>query len=877
VKDRPPRLAVWLIEAVVRPPAREFLLGDLDEQFARRAAGHPRRARRWYWREAVRAVWHLRGGRARRPASLRTPPGDSLMRQIAADLRYVVRLLGRQPFYAVMATLSLAIAVGANGLVFGLVDNLVLNPFRFPDPGRLVSIGSTFPRLNTDEGFIEQHSPAEIGDFRRAATLTHVAAFDLGNRAVSNGATAERVFTVLAVDDPLPAMGQPPIHGRGFSREELAPSGPMVAVISHHLWTTLFDADPDIVGRTIQVNSQVRTVVGVTAPDSTLLGADLWIPWGADVSTVSRNRRQFTVIARLAPGASIADANAELAAIAARTASEFGGQFPEYEGWRLRVATWTEAVTGQAMGPARILLGAGVLVLLIACANLTSLMLARLNTRRREIALRYALGAAGRQVARLLVLEGLAIAAVATAVGLAFAQAALPAITALLPVQIANLAQAEIDVRVIAYASLVGLVAAVVTTAVPVWQARRTQPHGVLKEGATTTGGRQRLRQTLVVAELALAVILLVGAGLLLRSYARIQSVDPGFRTDHVLTMRLTVAWERYGDRGAAEAFFRDFVNRLRALPEVEAAAAASQFPPLLPFSMPFMVEGAALPTDTLPSAAVTVISPEYFDVLGVPLLSGRLLDDRDRGEGTASVVVNDAFMERFLSGRPGGRLLVGAQRAPAQVVGVVANTRNDTLLRPPQPEMFVMLEQAGGSNQFFLLIRTTVDPLSALPAVRKALTAMDPDQPLYLIQTMDQAMAGSVSSQRIGLTLVGAFAIGAVVIACVGVYGVIAYWVATRAREIGIRMALGASSGQVTGLVARETVRLVAIGSAIGLAGGIALARLARSELYETSVADPLALAGVALVLALVGLAAGYVPSRRAAGVDPAQVLRAE
>jgi predicted permease len=870
-----PRLAAWLVRAAIRQPESEFLLGDLDEQLE--AMPHPLHARLWYWRQTLRAVWHL-GVRRRRQAAIGSRRrGDSMVRHLIADLGFALRLLVRQPVYASVGVISLAIAIGANGLVFGLVDNLVFSPFQFPDADRLVSIGSTFPRLNADEGFIEQHSPAEIDDFRRAATLRHVAAFDLGNRAVSNGSAAERVFTVLALDDPLPAMGLPPALGRGFTAAELAPSGPAVAIISHGLWTRLFGQDRDIVGRAILVNSQPREVVGVTAAGASLLGADLWIPWGADPALVPRNGRQYAVIARLAPEATLDAANTELAAIAAAAAARFRAAFPEYDGWRVRVATWTEALTGQAMAPARILLGAGVLVLLVAGANLTTLMLTRLSARRREIAVRYALGARGWQVTRLLFVESAAMALAATVLGLALAWMLLPAVVAMLPIRLANLGNPTIDLRAIAYAALVGIAVAGLTAAVPAWQARRAAPQHTLRDGATTTGARQRLRRALVVAELALAVVLLVGAGLLLRSYERIQNIDPGVRTDHLLTMRLTLAPERYGSDDDTRRFFREFAERLQALPEVAHAAAASQFPPQQPFSIQFRVDGTPPPPGTLPTTLATIVTTGYFETMEIPIRSGRPLDERDRAGSPLAVVVNEAFADRFLGGRGTGRLLLTTRQAPAEVVGVAANTRNDSLLRPPQPELYTTIDQGPFNNQLFLLLRTRTDPSAALPSVRRTLAAMDPDQPLYLIQTMEQAIAGSLATQRISLSLVAGFAAAALVIACVGVYGVVSYWVAMRSREIGIRLALGASARQVTRLVAGETVRVVGVGAAIGLTAGVLLGRAVGAQLYETSPADPLALAGVALVLGLVGFSAWYLPSRRAVSVDPVTVLRSD
>jgi putative ABC transport system permease protein len=881
VPDRvppPPRLARLIASRGVPPAAREFLLGDLEEQYAIRVAQSGAGAARiWYWRQALAAIRH-----AHRPRPQGTPTarGDFFMRHLMTDVRFAIRLLARQRSYTLVAVLSLALAIGANGLVYGLVDNLVLHPFPFPDADRLVSVGSTFPKLEGEEGFIEQHSTLEVEDFRRARSLTQVTAFDLGNRAVSNGSDANRVFTALVLDDPFPALGLPPHLGRGFTREELAPGGPNVAIISHRLWTSLYGSDPAIVNRVIQVNGVPRTVVGVMADGPSLIGTDLWIPWGGDPLKMPRNGRQFTVVARLAPGASLSDASVEMGVIAARTAAAHRAQFPEYEGWRLRVAPWTEAITGQARGVANLLLAAGAVVLLIACANLTSLLLARLNARRREMAVRVALGAAGWQVVRLLFIESLLVALGAGALGLVAAKAALGPVLTLLPSDIATLGlAAEINLRVVLYCAGIAVAAAVVTTLVPAWQVRRANPQGALKEGGAAIGGaRQRARRVLVVAETAFAVVLLVGAGLLLRSFVRIQQIDPGVNADSVLTMRLSLAWERYSAPGATTRFFNDLVERLEALPEVSAVAAASQFPPQQPFTMQFRVLGAPAPTETLPNALVTLATPRLFQVLDMPLRHGRALRPSDRENAPGVVVVNEAFMKRYLNGRPEGRLAIGAKGLPVDVVGVVADARNNGLLRPATPEMFVSIDQAGaGNNQFFLLLRTKGDPLSALPSVRRTLAAMDPDQPLYAIQTMERAMAGSVYPQRVALTLVGVFAAGALIVAAIGVYGIVAFWVSARTREIGIRMALGASARQVTRLILGQTSRLVAVGLGLGLAGGVALGQAAESLLYDTSAADPVTLGGVAALLAAAGFVASYLPSRRAMAVDPVTVLRNE
>jgi predicted permease len=522
------------------------------------------------------------------------------------------------------------------------------------------------------------------------------------------------------------------------------------------------------------------------------------------------------------------------------------------------------------------LLAAGLLVMLIACANLTGLMLARLNARRREIAVRYALGAGGWQVLRLLLAESLTIAAAATALGLALADVGLRLTPSLLPTFVVNLGPvAAVDLRVVAYCAAIALAAAAFTAVLPAWQARRTAPQQSLRDGGTSTRARQRTRSVLVVAELALAVVLILGAGLLLRSYARIQQVDPGFDPSNLLTMRVTVAQETY-DADGTRRFFQELTDRLRALPDVNASAATSQLPPQLSFFTQFRVDGAPRETETLPSAGITSVTPGLFEVWGVEIRSGRDLGTTDRAGAPSVAVVNEAFTRRFLDGRQTARIIVGDNRT-IDVVGVVADVRNDTLLRPARPEIFVPHAQSGLNNQLFLAIRTRTDPMAVLPSVRQTLADLDPDQPPYIIQTMEEAMASSVSQQRVSLAVVGVFAVVALLVAGIGVYGVVAYWVSARSREIGIRLALGATKRQVARLVVGQTTRLVAIGAVLGLAGGIVAGRAAESLLFETRATDPLALAAVAALLALVGTVAAWLPSRRATRTDPVAVLRAE
>ena len=864
---RPPRLATWLLSLAAPAQVREHLLGDLFEHFHTAVHnGSHTRARLSCWRQALQAVWHWRLA----PALSRSHPRrESLMSPLFTDLRQSLRQFARRPSYPIVAVLSLSLAIAANGVVFGLSNGLILSPMTYPDPSSLVSVGGTFTTLSGDEGFIEQHSLAEVADIAEVPGLRDVATFDLGNRLISYGDVSDRVFTALIVSDPLPAMRTPLLYGRGFTADELAPGGPRVAIISHRLWANQFGGDPDMVGRTIRVNTDAVTLVGVISPATPLLGTDLWIPWGGDVTRMPRNRRQFTIIARLADDASEAGVNAGLATVAARTATVHQEAHPEYAGWRLRVASWSEAVTGNLQAGLWLLLGTGLAVLVVACVNLGSLLLARLNDRARELSVRRALGASRWQVARLLAAETLLVWVVATIAGIALAAAALRALPSVLPAQ--ALAQGftlELDALVALYCAGAGLLGALLVT---IYAARSAG------DGAATSRVTGRSRRVLIVTEVTLAVAILLTAGLFVRSYQRIGEIPLGFEAANLQTLRVTVDAQKYPGRQASD-FFDRAAGELASLPGVLDATIVNQLPTQGGFDTQFRVVGQA-PTDELPAALLTVMRANAFSVFGMPIVSGRSLQPTDRAETQPSIVVNETFARRYLDGGTTGRIEIGGEGgALVEVVGVVADSRNAGLLRPARPEIFATLDQAGrGNNQYFFAIRTQGAPEAMVPALRQRLRALDPEAPMYFVQSMTQAIDATLFQQRLAMWLIGVFGLGTLIVAVSGVYGLVSFWVASRRREIGIRLAIGGSSRQVTGLVVLQTARLLGIGCILGLAGGIAAGVAASTLLYDTPPADPMAVAGVIGLLLGGGVLAAIVPAMRANTVNPVEVLRSE
>jgi putative ABC transport system permease protein len=833
--------------------------------------------------EARRASLVEVGGVEQVKERVRDVRAGHVMESLWQDLRYGARGLLKSPGFTLVAVLTLALGVGATTAIFSVVNAVLLRPLPYPEADRLVYVGQLYR-----SGLAGSGEPKFLFWREQARSFEALACYSGYGGAGGNlagGSEAEYVRGVRVSEDFFRALGVDPALGRAFTHEEDQPGGPSVAILSDGLWRRSFGGDTALIGKTVTLNDRAVTVVGVMPPDFRL-GSDagLFVPMRARAgANVDPNA---TVVGRLKPGVTLEQAQSELKVIAEKYRAAFPRQM--LEGETVGAEPYQELFTQDVAKYLWIVLGAVSFLLLIACANVANLQLTRASARRREIAVRMALGAGGGRIARQLLTEGLVLALAGGAAGLLLALWGTRLLSALIPQGVLpSVAEVSVDWRVLAFAFGASVLTGLLFGLAPAWQARKVDVNSALKDspgkGAT---GRGRLRGALVVSEVALSLVLLVGAGLLIRTFANLLRVAPGFDPHNVLTFQIDLNGERYDTTGEAAAFYRDALERIRRLPGVEAAALTNKLPLDWQFNMPVFL--AAQP-DQAQSVQVRMISPDYFRVMKIDVRQGRPFAEADDSSAPPVVLVNEAFVRRFFGGQDpfAQRLTVGrgTDDPSRQVVGVVADIKQQGLDRPSPPMVFVPIAQVPDklmatvrtftSTNF--VVRTTVEPLGLTQVVKREIAALDSTLALSHVSTMEEIGARSVASQRFNMLLLGLFAALGLLLAAVGIYGVMSYSVAQGTREIGIRMALGAPRSSVLRLVAGQGMTLTFIGMAVGVAASFVLTRLMESLLFGVSTTDPATFALYSLILAAVALAACLIPARRATKVDPLIALRAE
>ncbi|MEK6301905.1 MAG: ABC transporter permease [Acidobacteriota bacterium] len=804
------------------------------------------------------------------------------MNELLQDLRYAVRMLLSKPSFTVIAVLALAIGIGANTAIFSVVNAILLRPLPYKNAERISMIWMDNPKLGVDQDW---HSYPNYMDFKQQnQSYEDIAAFNDRSFNLTGVGEPVRVVGVHASASLFSVLGVEPALGRAFTEDEEEPGKDLVVVLSNALWQRRFGGDPGIVGQPINMNGVDRNVVGVMPASFAFpeKRTEVWIPLALTPQRKqARNAISYKAVGRLKPGVTIQQARADMGVIAKQLDDQYS-----QSGYGINLVPLNDQETSKVRPALLVLLGAVAFVLLIASANVANLLLARAAMREKEIAIRLALGAGRSRIVRQLLTESALLALVGGGAGLLLAVVGLRALVALSPADIPRLDQTSIDGKVLAFTLAVSLLTGFIFGLVPALQASKPDLNDSLKDGGRgSTGGIRggRIRSLLVVAEVALSLVLLVGAGLLIRSFMRLQQFDLGFNPDSLLTMRVQLPGTKYRDGKQVANFYQQLLQRLEAVQGVRSVGAiSSMFLTDTPNSTNFSIEGRPVPVG---AEAIEVpldsVSPSYFRVMGIPLLSGREFDDRDVDGATLVVIINQTFANRFFQGEdPIGKRFVYGQPAPDNpwitIVGVVGDMRRTGFDRPVRPETFLPEAQAT-DNALMIVARTEGDPASFAGALRSEVWAIDKDQSVFNIKTMQETLAEMMSQRRFNMLLLGLFAAVALTLAAVGIYGVISYSVTQRTHEIGIRMALGAGSSDVLKLVVGQGMALVMIGVATGLIAALLLTRLMSALLYGVSATDPLTFAALSLTLTGVALVACFVPARRAMKVDPMIALRYE
>jgi putative ABC transport system permease protein len=822
---------------------------------------------------------------ARHKEEVRDARGLTWADDLGRDVRFGLRGLRRSPAFVTVAVLCLALGIGANAAIFSVVNAVLLKPLPYGDPDRLVQLNETFT-WNGVEGTGSISYPDFVDWQAQATAFERIGGYVWGNVNLQGTEQPERLLSVAATADVFPVLGVRPALGRTFAPGEDRPGRDQVVVLSDALWRKRFGADPRIVGRAIALDGKPRTVVGVMPPAFSFpprWRTDVWVPLAADSNQVHGRGRHFMfAVARLEPGVTLDRANAQLKAVAARIAAAN----PDDQAGRSALVTpLRETVVGWVRPALLVLLGAVGLVLLIACANVANLLLVRAAVRRHEVAIRLALGASRARLVRQFLVESLLLAAAGAAAGGALAWAALHALRPFTESAVRLAGAVPLDRSVFLFLVAITLLSGLAFGLVPALQASGGSVRSDLMAAGTkttATAGQQRFRSALVVGEIALSLVLLVGAGLLMRGFLLLRGVAPGFDAEGVLTAHVAIPAQRLESLGPTQPFLRPALERLRQIPGVRSVGLINMLPTQNYGSNgTFGVVGQdPLPPERAPIAEVRAVSPGYFQSLGIPLKAGRLLAEYEGARGEQSLVINETLARQYLKGDPVGQQLTGFAETPYTVVGVVGDVRQSGLTEAPRAEAYFSYADTAVTGFFddvTFVIKTSGEPSALEGPVRAALHAVAPDIPVFGVRTMEEVVSASLSWNRYTSLLLGAFAGVALLLSVVGLYGVISYLVTQRTREMGIRMALGAQARDVVRLVMRHGARLTVAGVVLGLAGAYAFTRLLASLLYGVSARDPLTFALVPAVLAAVALAAAYVPARRASRADPLLAIRAE
>jgi len=821
----------------------------------------------------------------------------NLMADFWQDLRYALRMLRRNPGFSLIAVLTLALGIGANTAIFSVINGVLLRPLAFHDPDRLVMLWTDNPSYELG---IHELPPAntDLPEWRASATsFEQIAAFQSNLADLSDDGNPERVGGIDVSANLLPMLGVQPTLGRQFSAEEEQPGKDRVVIISYALWQRRFGGAAEIVGKTITLNGVSRTVIGVMPegfnfPRATEMPrlynlpekAELWTPMAREASFWEKpTQRQIIVIGRLKAGVTQAQAQTEMDGIFAQQARIH----PQtHEGWHVWLTPLFSQVVGQTRTPLLVLLGAVGFLLLIACANIASLLLARAAARRREMAVRAAMGAGRARIIRQLLTESLLLALLGGSFGLLLGYWGLDALLKFIPPNVPRLQDVALDASVFLFTALISMLTGVLFGLVPAWQASKVNLADALKDAsrANSAGRGIRSHSLLVSAEVALVVILLIGAALMLQSFRRLLAVDPGFKPQGVATFVVSLLGTCYSDDGQRTQFFEQARSQLSSLPGVRAAGAISNLPLGGNENVTwFVVEGAEpLPRGKEPVAEDRLITPGYFEAMGVSLVSGRDFEATDSADKSPVIIVNETLAQQiFPAGDAVGKRIrrVLDDKEWRTIVGVARDVRGFALEAQARPQFYHPFAQSPGeADEMAMVLRADAMALPSLrSAIQQEFKQLNATLPVANYRTMEQLVTTAVARPRFSTLLLGLFAITALLLTVVGLYGVVAYGVNQRTREIGIRMALGARRPNVLALIIRQGMQPAIVGLGIGLAGAFGLMRLLASQLYEVKATDPLTFVMVAFGLLLIALAACYIPARRATKIDPMAALRYE